>query len=103
MEPVIIILGVVFAVPFAAMGRYFGKGRGAKWINTTRDPKRINAAEILKSLSRLMYTLAAVFGGGTVLTGITGAVGFFYAGLLLSVLACIAAEIYMNVSARFRR
>lgn len=102
MEPIIIILGAAFAVPFAAMGRYFGKGRGAKWINTIRDPERINAAEILKFMSKLMYVLAAVFGGGTVLTGITGVDGFFYAGLLLSVLACIAAVIYMNVSARFR-
>ena len=54
MEPIIIVLGAAYAVPFAAMGRYFGKGRGAKWINTIRDPERINAAEILKFMSKLM-------------------------------------------------
>ena len=97
-----LILGAVFAALFGAMGRWFGKVRGAKWVNTTGDPTHINMAETLKFLSKFMYALAVVFGGGTILAGITGAADFFYAGLLLSVFVCIGALIYMNMSGRFR-
>ena len=98
----LIIAGAAIAAFWCALGRYFGRGRGAKWVNTTGDPDKVNMPETLKFLSKLMYALAAVTGGGCILAGITGVTGIIFAGLISALLLCVAALVYMNVSGRFR-
>ena len=102
MKVLLLVFGAAIAALWCALGRYFGKGKGAKWINTTGDSGEVNVPETLKFLSKFMYTLASVMGGGGIIAGVTGLTDIFLAGLLLSVLICIAVLIYMNVSGRFR-
>ncbi len=102
MKPGLFLAGAAIAALWCALGRYFGKGKGAKWVNTTGDSSKVNMPETLKFLSKFMYALAAVMGGGSILAGITGAVWFFFAGLLLGVFVCVAALVYMNASSRFK-
>ena len=99
---ILIAAGAAFAALCCALGRYFGRGKGAKWVNTTGDPGKVNMPETLKFLSKFMYALAVTIGGSGILAGITGIAEIFIAGMLLTVAVCIAVLIYMNVSGRFK-
>ena len=99
---ILIAAGAAFATLWCALGRYFGKVKGAKWVNTTGDPSKVNMPETLKFLSKFMYALAVTMGGSGILAGITGIVEVFIAGVLLAFVFCVAVLIYMNVSGRFK-
>ena len=101
MNAFLLIFGaVILAVGFAA-GRYFGGGKGWKWVNTTGDRDRYDEKAVLGFLSKCMYALGGCIGGGFLLGGVLDLLWPMYACMALTLVVCVFMLVYMNTDGRF--
>ena len=101
MNAFLLILGAVILAVGIAAGRYFGGGKGWKWVNTTGDRDRCDEKAVLGFLSKCMYALGGCIGGGFLLGGVLDLLWPVYACMALTLVVCVFMLVYMNSGGRF--
>lgn len=101
MNAFLLIFGAVILAVGIAAGRYFGRGKGWKWVNVTGDRDRYDEKGVLRFLSKCMYALGGCFGGGFLLGGALDLLWPVYAGMALTLGVCVFMLVYMNTGSRF--
>ena len=101
MNAFLLIFGAAILAAGIAAGRYFGRGKGWKWVNVTGDRDRYNEKAVLRFLSKSMYALGGCFGGGVLLGGALDLLWPAYAGMGLTLGVAVFMLVYMNTGGRF--
>ena len=101
MNAVLIVLGAMVTVVFAAVGAAFRNGRGWRYVNIIGDRERYDREKVLKFIGLVMWAFAVSMGGLWLLARLFDSFGLFYAGLIASLAVAIFTLVYMNTGARF--
>ena len=101
MNAFLLIFGAAILAAGIGGGRYFGRGKGWKWVNVTGDRDRYNEKAVLRFLSKSMYALGGCFGGGVLLGGALDLLWPAYAGMGLTLGVAVFMLVYMNTGGRF--
>ena len=101
MNAFLLIFGAAILAAGIAAGRYFGRGKGWKWVNVTGDRDRYDEKAVLRFLSKSMYALGGCFGGGVLLGGALDLLWPAYAGMGLTLGVAVFMLVYMNTGGRF--
>lgn len=101
MNAVLIVLGAMVTVVFAAVGAAFRNGRGWRYVNIIGGRERYDREKVLKFIGLVMWAFAVSMGGLWLLAGLFDSFALFYAGLIASIAVAIFTLVYMNTGARF--
>lgn len=101
MNAFLLIFGAAILAAGIAAGRYFGRGKGWKWVNVTGDRDSYDEKAVLRFLSKSMYALGGCFGGGVLLGGALDLLWPAYAGMGLTLGVAVFMLVYMNTGGRF--